>query len=675
MSREDLRQRAESASAEGLSADKTSAAPRPAQLDATALTRAGIAGWAARLGPPGPEAPRSRRLAHLGGLAAIAALVLYLTWRVLFTMPSGEWNLTIAWILVTFEALPLAGLILKAWSVWNIDSHPPAPVTEAPNGMRVAVLIPTYNEPIEVLTPTVAAACELAPDHETWVLDDGDRPWVEEMCAAYGARYVRRDVHDHAKAGNMNHALGLMAAEKAAGGPGIDIIAVLDCDHVPLPTFLTATLGWFEDPEIALIQGPQSFYNGGAFDDDGITGEQGTFFNVLMASRNVPGAGPFWCGSTSLLRMSALEEVGGVATETITEDMHTTLKLIRRGWRTVYHHQTLAVGLAPATPDQYLLQRRRWGMGAMQILVHEKLWAAKGWMSWRNYHEYLNGTLWWLEGIATLVAFLIPVLIMLSGAQTSTAGPLLFTGVFLVMFTVRLWGSKQLMRNEIHWPTAFALRIFRVPVGLACLWWLMSRNVLEFQVTPKGAADSRLRGRTPRILIVMVVLITAVILYAAAGLAGLVPWRTTPGSTVASGAWLVLAGAVLVLGTRRIRAAEFATSRRNAHRIEVTAPVEAEGVCGELLDISVGGAAVRFPHGTLPASGLVTLRLPEAAPVQLQVIRTTEQQDGSQTASLRAADDDWAAYRALSLWIFHTPAGALPEFPPGVPAAASLRGR
>ena len=611
----------------------------------------------------------------MGGIAAIAALVLYLAWRVLFTMPSGEWNLTIAWILVTFEALPLAGLILKAWSVWNIDSHPPAPVTEAPNGMRVAVLIPTYNEPIEVLTPTVAAACDLAPAHETWVLDDGDRPWVEEMCIAYGARYVRRDVHDHAKAGNMNHALGLMDAEKAAGGPGIDIIAVLDCDHVPLPTFLTATLGWFEDPEIALIQGPQSFYNGGAFDDDGITGEQGTFFNVLMASRNVPGAGPFWCGSTSLLRLSALEEVGGVATETITEDMHTTLKLIRRGWRTVYHHQTLAVGLAPATPDQYLLQRRRWGMGAMQILVHEKLWAAKGWMSWRNYHEYLNGTLWWLEGIATLVAFLIPVLIMLSGAQTSTAGPLLFTGVFLVMFTVRLWGSKQLMRKEIHWPTAFALRIFRVPVGLACLWWLMSRNILEFQVTPKGAADLRLRGRTPRILIVMVVLITAVILYAAAGLAGLVPWRTTPGSTVASGAWLVLAGVVLVLGTRRIRAAEFATSRRNAYRMEVAAPVEAEGAAGELLDISVGGAAVRFPRGTLPASGTVTLRLPAAAPVQLQVIRTTEQPDGTEIASLRAADDDWATYRALSLWIFHTPAGALPDFPPGVPAAASLRGR
>jgi cellulose synthase (UDP-forming) len=653
-----------------LSADRTA---ETAPTGPRALSRAGIAGWAARLGSPGPEAPRSRRMAHIGGVAAIAALVAYLIWRLLFTMPDEGWNLTVAWILVCFEAMPLPGLVLKAWAVWNIDSHPPQPVTEAPAGMRVAVLIPTYNEPVEVLSPTVAAACALAPAHETWVLDDGDRPWVEQMCAAFGARYVRREHHDHAKAGNMNHALDLMAREEAEGAPAFDVIAVLDCDHVPLPTFLTATLGWFEDPDVALIQGPQSFYNGGAFDDDGITGEQGVFFNVLMPSRNVPGAGPFWCGSTSLLRVSALREVGGVATETITEDMHTTLKLIRAGWKTVYHHQTLAVGLAPSTPDQYLLQRRRWGMGAMQILVHEKLWAAKSWMNWRNYHEYLNGTLWWLEGMATLVAFLIPVVVMVSGAQTSTAGPIEFAAVFIVTFSIRLWGAKRLMRQEIHWPTAFALRIFRVPVGLACLWWLVTRNVLEFEVTPKGAADDRQRGRTPRILIVMIVLVTAIILYAAAGLAGLVPWQTSAGSTVASGAWLVVADIVLVLGTRRIRAAEYATSRRNAHRIGISAPVEIGSARGELLDVSVGGAAVRFAGGVLPASGPVMLNLPGAEPLRLDVVRRTTQADGSQTASLRTADHDWDACRALSLWIFHTPDGVLAGFPAGVPAAASLR--
>src|SRR5438445_66535 len=82
---------------------------------------------------------------------------------------------------------------------------------------------------------TAAAACALEPAHETWVLDDGDRVWVADMCAAYGARYVSRPQHDHAKAGNLNHALEVLAAEEAAGVGGADIIAVLDCDHVPLP--------------------------------------------------------------------------------------------------------------------------------------------------------------------------------------------------------------------------------------------------------------------------------------------------------------------------------------------------------------------------------------------------------------------------------------------------------
>ena len=89
---------------------------------------------------------------------------------------------------------------------------------------------------------------------------------------------MSRPQHDHAKAGNLNHALDVLAAEEAAGVGGADIIAVLDCDHVPLPAFLTATLGWFADERIALVQGPQSFYNAGAFDDDGYTGEQGLFW-------------------------------------------------------------------------------------------------------------------------------------------------------------------------------------------------------------------------------------------------------------------------------------------------------------------------------------------------------------------------------------------------------------
>lgn len=76
----------------------------------------------------------------------------------------------------------------------------------------------------------------------------------------------------------------------------------------------------------------------------------------------------FWCGTSALLRVNALKEVGGVATGTVTEDIHTTIRLHAAGWRSVYHNEVLARGLAAASADQYLLQRHRWGTGAMQVL-------------------------------------------------------------------------------------------------------------------------------------------------------------------------------------------------------------------------------------------------------------------------------------------------------------------
>lgn len=629
------------------------------------------AGWADLLGAPSAETSRSRLIAHVGGLAAVTAVIGYLTWRLAFTIPSSGPNAIAAFVLVGFEALPLIGMSFRLVTLWNIDSVAPAPVTEAPPGLRVAVLIPTYDEPAEVIAPTIAAACALEPAHETWVLDDGDRPWVADICAAYGARYVCRPVHDHAKAGNLNHALALMDAEAAAGAESIEVIAVLDCDHVPLEGFLSATLGWFADPEIGLVQAPQSFYNAGAFDDDGVNGEQGLFFNVLMAARNHAQAGPFWCGSTALVRTQALREIGGVSTDTIVEDMHTTLGLIRAGWRTAYHHQTLAVGLAPTTAEQYLLQRRRWGLGAMQVLTKERLWSAKRWLSWRNYYEYLTGTLWWLEGAATVLVLMVPVALLISGAQTSTAGPFAFTAVFAVAFAVRLWGAKQFYRHQLSFTNALALRILRIPVGLSCIWWLLTRRTLEFQVTPKSGSDERTRSRIPNVLVVLLVCLTAVLGYAAAGLADLVPWRATPGATVASGIWLLIAAFTVAVGMRRIRAVEFASSRRNAHRFDVSAPVRVDGSLAELVDISVGGMQVRLLDRDPVGSAPVYVELPGAPPVLLAKIR-----DGAVTEermlSLQVLPGDWRAMRTLSLWIFHTPRGALPTLPNGVPAAASM---
>ena len=74
-----------------------------------------------------------------------------------------------------------------------------------------------------------------------------------------------------------------------------------------------------------------------------------------------------------MVRVSAVRDVGGIAFESVTEDMHTTIRLHRRKWRTVYHNEVLARGLAARDGGEYQAQRIRWGTGAMQILRQERL--------------------------------------------------------------------------------------------------------------------------------------------------------------------------------------------------------------------------------------------------------------------------------------------------------------
>src|SRR5689334_7494397 len=128
-----------------------------------------LAGWAYLLGRPEREPDASKRLAHLGGLVAVGALLGYLTWRIAFTMPGSGFDRVAAWTLVVFEAVPLVGLAVRIVTLWNIDSRGPDPVDDERPGPRAVVMIPTYNEPIEVIAPTIACAVDLQPAHETWV--------------------------------------------------------------------------------------------------------------------------------------------------------------------------------------------------------------------------------------------------------------------------------------------------------------------------------------------------------------------------------------------------------------------------------------------------------------------------------------------------------------------------
>ena len=232
---------------------------------------------------------------------------------------------------------------------------------------------------------------------------------------------------------------------------------------------------------------------------------------------------------------------------------------------------------------------------------------------------------------------------------------------------------KRLFRGHLQWSTAFALRILRIPVGLSCLWWLVTRRDLKFQVTPKAGADERLRGRAPRVVWLMLLLVGLVLLYAAAGLTGLVLWHTTPGA-VASAVWLLLAGGVLVMSIR-------ADPGRGVRHLAAERPPGADPGRGDRRPASPASwstsrSAVRpsrFPQGLLPSAGTVELTLPgrRAGPDAGGPVCVASA-SGRDVASLRVVEGDWAAYRTISMWLFHTPPGVVEGIPFPAPAVAAL---
>ncbi|MCX2723141.1 glycosyltransferase [Roseibium salinum] len=236
---------------------------------------------------------------------------------------------------------------------------------EAP---RVAVLIPTYNEDREVLERTIVGALALDyPNFVIYVLDDSRRDWLEDYCASQAVRYFRRSDNAGAKAGNMNHALGRITET----GEVPDFVAVLDADFVPHSNFLTRTVALLQEEAVGLVQTPQHFFNADPIQHNlGLSrsypDEQRFFFDHIQPSRDAWDIA-FCCGTSSVIRWSALEAIGGFPTESVTEDFLLSLCLKNAGYRSVYLNEALTEGLAPEGLREYITQRARWCLGQMQI--------------------------------------------------------------------------------------------------------------------------------------------------------------------------------------------------------------------------------------------------------------------------------------------------------------------
>ncbi|MFA5883176.1 MAG: glycosyltransferase [Acidimicrobiia bacterium] len=427
---------------------------------------------------PSPRGGFWARHEPLVKFVAVLALLLglvYLTWRIGWTSAGISPILFVP--LLAAEIFGWCSIACYAFLAWSVpETVRPAPL----RGVSVDVLVCTYDEPVAVVEATLVGCRAITAPHTTYLLDDGRRPEMADLAARLGARYVTRPDNDHAKAGNINHALGVVDGE---------LILVLDADHVPMPDILDAMSGYFADPEVALVQSPHDFSNRDSFQHTKLQRHEQTLFYSVIAPGKDRHNAMFWCGSATLLRRVALLEVGGVLYDTIAEDFHTTIAMHARGWRTRYHDEVLVQGLAPHDLAAFLLQRARWARGNLGVFrTRENPLTCPG-LRPKQRASYFASLLNYFGGLQRLALLTVLIVTLASGQLPMRATMVGLVAFWLPWSVVAFVATLALGRGALGPLDSTRYGLLTMGIYLRGIGALFARSVGGFKVTPKEGID------------------------------------------------------------------------------------------------------------------------------------------------------------------------------------------
>ncbi|WP_169978947.1 glycosyltransferase [Tautonia rosea] len=616
--------------------------------------------WAAALLVTGlsiavlPSMPRHRTWARVLVLSvALAITVRYLDWRLMQTVrpvDPSTWAGLWIWTVFGFEVAALINCAVTYLMLTRTSDHS----SEADNHERrlrrlptarlprVDVFLCTYNEGIEVVEgPILAAKGMDYPNFTVWVLDDGRRDWLRDFCESHGVAYLTRPDNRHAKAGNINHALSKTDAE---------LFVVLDADFAPRRDFLMRTVGFFDDPEIAIVQLPHHFLNADIYEmnlglGDQSPNEQRLFFDIVQPSRDAWNCG-FCCGSASIQRRSALLEIGGIPTESVTEDILSSLMLLRKGYITRFLNEPLAFGLSPESVKGMFVQRQRWCRGGLQLLFLKDGVLGPGLSLIQRLFFFPID--WLVQTPVRLFAVFIPIVYLWTGLAPLAHADLSDLIRYQLPVLIALMGPMIWLSAGRYLPilsTGFSLLLsFRlVPTILSTL---IKPFGTPFRVTPKGngagqGADQFARGSALTLLLLTML--------------GLLinSWPETrvivdPEHRAAASVFSAVNAGALILA---ILAGRDQGRRRSAERYRTTASVLCEGDDGtwclaSLQNVSSTGAGLYWPP-ELPIPRSMMLHLAGGGMLQATVVRT----DG-ETIGLRFELADDRERDDLLRWIY-----------------------
>jgi len=440
-----------------------------------------------------PQPQTWSRTAVVGILLILT--VRYLLWRSLSTLNlSTPLNGVFSIGLFVMELLLLSGsiiqltLLLRTHDRRTEANRLAIDVVSGTFTPTVDVLIPTYNEPTFILRRTVIGCQALDYDAKTiYLLDDTQRPEVQALADELGCEYRTRPDNRHAKAGNLNHAIAYTSGE---------LIVVFDADFVPTKNFLTRTLGFFQDPQVALIQTPQTFYNPDPVArnlglENTLTPDEEVFYRQIQPIRD--GVGGVICAGTSfVVRRSALIATGCFVTESLSEDYFTGIRLAAKGYRVLYLNEKLSAGLAAENIAVQALQRTRWAQGTLQAFFIKTNPLTIPGLNILQRLAHLEGLLHWFTSPARVGLLVVPLayafLHVIPVRATGADVLYFFVPFYLVQITAFSWlnsHSRSAVLSDVY------SLVLAFPLAITVIKVMFNPFGQGFKVTPKGGVSDR----------------------------------------------------------------------------------------------------------------------------------------------------------------------------------------
>jgi cellulose synthase (UDP-forming) len=334
-----------------------------------------------------------------------------------------------------------------SFNAWFLRYHAPEGlVPKTP--FSLDVFIPVAGEPIELVRETVESAVRIDFENKrVYVLDDKTDDRYKELAEKNGCGYFARPEHDHAKAGNLNYAFS-----RTEG----DLILALDADQTPKPDIVRKLIGYFELPKIAFVQTKQDF---AVPEGDPFGNTDRIFYNVMQSGKDNDNSA-FSCGSGVVYRRRALAEIDGFSTWNIVEDVHTSMRLQERGWRSVYHNYPITRGTAPADIYGVYRQRRQWAADSLRILFWDNPSRHKG-LTFKQKLQYTHlGFVYLVAAFVMPFFYITPIVALLSGKFVLTAPVSSY-----VIHRFPYFLAMSLAYGIINYPTPY-MRAFQMWTGL-----------------------------------------------------------------------------------------------------------------------------------------------------------------------------------------------------------------